>query len=97
MRYLALALLAAACAPAPVSPERAAQLCREQAGLGDGVRGNIGVGVGTGGGKAKGSITVTDKILRPQDDQRAFEDCIARKVAGEPEPTTFGITIGAST
>lgn len=86
-----------ACAPVPVSPERAAQLCREQAGLGDGVRGNIGVGVGTGGGKVRGSITVTDKVFRPQDDQAAFEDCVARKIAGEAEPPTIGITIGAST
>jgi len=97
MRWLALVLLVAACAPAPVSPERAAQLCREQAGLGDGVRGNIGVGVGSGGGKARGSITVTDSVFRPRDDQAAFEACVARKIAGEPEPPTIGITIGAST
>lgn len=97
MRFAVLFLALVACAPVPVSPERAAQLCREQAGLGDGVRGNVGVGVGTGGGKAKGSITVTDKVFRPQNDQDAFEACVARKVSGEREPTTFGITIGAST
>lgn len=97
MRGLALLLLLAACAPVPVSPERAAQLCREEVGLADGVRGHVGVGVGTGGGKAKGSITVTDKIFNPQSADQAFEDCVARRVNGEPQPTTFGITVGAST
>jgi len=97
MRWLALPLLLAACAPAPVSPERAAQLCREEVGLADGVQGNVGVGVGTGGGKARGSITVTDKVFNPQSADNAFADCIDRKVNGKPAPTTFGITIGAST
>ncbi|SFR40839.1 hypothetical protein [Litoreibacter janthinus] len=97
MRWAALPLVLAACAPAPVSPERAAQLCREEVGLADGVQGNIGVGVGTGGGKARGSITVTDKVFKPQTADDAFSACIDRRVNGKPQPTTFGVKIGAST
>ena len=97
MRWLALLLAFAACAPVPVSPERAAQQCREEVGLADGVQGNIGVGVGTGGGKARGSITVTDKVFNPQSADEAFAACIDRKLNGRPQPTTFGVTIGAST
>ena len=97
MRWMVPFLMLAACAPVPVSMERAAQLCREEVGLADGVRGNIGVGVGTGGGKARGSITVTDKVFRPQSADEAFAACIDRKVNGKPPPTTFGITVGAKT
>ena len=96
MRWLVLPLLIAACAPVPVSPERAARECREEVGLADGVQGNIGVGIGTGGGKARGSITVTDKVFRPQSAEDAFAACVDRKVNGKPQPTTYGITIGAS-
>lgn len=96
MRMLAPFLLLAACAPVPVSPERAAQLCREEVGLADGVQGYVGVGVGTGGGKAKGSITVTDRVFNPQSADEAFAACIDRRVTGKPQPTTFGITVGAS-
>ncbi|EPX81577.1 hypothetical protein [Litoreibacter arenae] len=97
MRWLVLPLLMAACAPVPMSPERAARECRDEVGLADGVQGNIGVGVGTGGGKARGSITVTDKVFRPQSADAAFAECIDRKISGKPQPTTFGITIGAKT
>lgn len=97
MRWAALFLALAACAPVPVSPQRAAELCREEVGLADGVQGHVGVGVGTGGGKARGSITVADKVFRPQSPDQAFEACVDRRVNGKPQPTTFGITIGAST
>ncbi|WP_394197133.1 hypothetical protein [Litoreibacter albidus] len=97
MRWLAPLLMLAACAPVPVSPERAAQQCREEVGLADGIQGNIGVGVGTGGGKARGSITITDKVFRPQSADDAFAECMDRKVTGKPQPTTFGVTIGGKT
>lgn len=99
---LAISLLglSAACAPVPVSPERAEALCRQEVGQADGVSGNVGVGVGVGGGssgaKAKGSITVTDRVFNPQTEQEFLAECIARRVNGEPAPTTVGITIGAS-
>ncbi|WP_299303755.1 hypothetical protein [uncultured Litoreibacter sp.] len=92
-----LPLLALACAPQPVTLDRADKLCREDIGLADGVRGNVGVGVGTGGAKAKGSITVTNRVLNPQSDEEFLRECIARRMNGEPAPVTYGITVGGRT
>lgn len=90
-------MLVAACAPGPMTAERAEKLCREDIGLADGVQGTVGVGVGTGGAKAKGSITVTNRALNPQSEAEYLRECIDRRMAGEPAPATFGITIGART
>ncbi len=86
-----------ACAPVPMTAERAEKLCREDIGLADGVQGTVGVGVGTGGGRAKGSITVTDRVFNPQSEQDYLRECVDRRLAGKPAPTRFGITIGART
>ena len=80
-----------------MTPERAERLCREEVGGADGVQGRVGVGVGTGGAKAKGSITVTNRVFNPQSDADFMRDCVARRLAGRPAPTTFGITVGART
>jgi hypothetical protein len=76
--------------------ERAEAQCLEDVRRADGVSGNVGVGVSNRGGRAKGSITVTDRVFNPQSEQDYLDECIARKVNGEPAPTRFGITIGAS-
>ncbi|MEM9584577.1 MAG: hypothetical protein AAGA08_15820 [Pseudomonadota bacterium] len=65
--------------------------------MADGVEGRVGVGVGTGGGRAKGSITVTDRVFNPQSDVEFLQECIDRRMTGKPAPTTFGITVGART
>jgi len=86
-----------ACTPVPMTPERAEQLCRDEVRQADGVSGTVGVGIGTGGPKAKGSITVTDRVLNPQTEEEFLAECIARRVEGKPAPTRVGITIGAKT
>ena len=85
-----------ACAPVPMTPERAERICREDAGLADGFGGRAEVGVGTGGARAGGSITVTNAILNPQSEAEYMRDCVERLLAGERRPATIGITIGAS-
>jgi hypothetical protein len=85
-----------ACAPVPMTLERAERICREDAGLADGFAGNVGVGIGTGGAKARGSITVTNKILNPQSEPDFMRECVMRVLNGERRPATFGITVGAS-
>ncbi|MBF9028983.1 hypothetical protein HKCCE3408_01125 [Rhodobacterales bacterium HKCCE3408] len=94
--FLSLAALAACAAP-EMTEERAARLCAEEARQADGISGRVGVGVGSGGGRAGGSITITNDILNPRSEQQALEECIARRMAGEPSPTRFGLTIGAGT
>ena len=89
--------LISACAPVPMTLERAERLCRDEAPLADGVSGRVGVGVGTGGAKARGGIVVTDRVFNPQTEEEFMRDCIARRLNGEPQPTTFGVTIGGKT
>lgn len=92
-----MALMTAACAPQPVSLERADALCRDELRGADGVTGNVGVGVGTGGVRAGGSVTIDDRVLNPQTEEEFLAECISRKVNGEAGPTRFGITVGART
>ncbi|MDJ0630764.1 MAG: hypothetical protein QNJ44_21080 [Rhodobacter sp.] len=79
-----------------MTPERAERLCREEAGLADGVRGTVGIGVGSGGPAGKAKITVTNRIFDPQSEAEFMAECIARRLEGRPAPTTAGITIGGS-
>ncbi|SDZ42609.1 hypothetical protein SAMN05444004_11430 [Jannaschia faecimaris] len=97
IRALILLPLLAACAPVPMTPEKAARLCRAEIGQADGISGSVGAGVSNGGPVARGSITVTNRVLNPQTEAEFLEDCIARRVAGKPEPTTFGVSIGRRT
>ena len=76
--------------------ERAERMCREDAGLADGFSGNVGIGVGTGGVKSRGAIIVTNKILNPQSEPEFMRECVTRVLNGERRPTTFGLTVGAS-
>ena len=93
--YLA-PLIAVACAPQPMSRERAEKLCREEAGLADGFRGQVSVGIGSGGPRTGGSVTITDRIFAPQTEAEFMAECVARRMAGGPAPTRAGIIIGAS-
>ena len=73
------------------------ELCQDEAHEADGVSGRVIVGGGSGGAKAKGSITVTDRVLNPQTEDEYVTECVDRRVNGRPAKTTVGITIGAST
>lgn len=90
-------LTLSACAPVPVTRDKAEALCLQEVRQADGVSGTVGVGVGTGGGKAKGSITVTDRVFNPQTEDEFMAECIDRRVSSKPAPTTFGITVGGKT
>jgi len=94
---LCVVLAVPACAPVPVTLERADALCREELRGADGVTGNVGVGVGTGGVRAGGSVTVDSRVLNPQTEEEFLADCIARRVNGERPPGRFGITLGGRT
>ena len=85
--------LVLACAPVPMSPNRAEALCREEAGLADGVEGRVGVGIGSEGPGARVGVRVTNRVFDPQTEAEFLNDCIARRMAGDPQPTTFGVNI----
>lgn len=86
----------AACAPVPMSPEAAREVCLAEI-ADDGVSGVVGVGVGSSGTVAKTRITVTDRALRKRDPEAELADCIARRVQGRGPKPTFGVTVGART
>lgn len=80
-----------------MTPERALRMCQDEAGLADGVRGNVGVGVGSNGGRATGSITVTNRVFNPVSEGDFIAQCVEDRLAGRGRPATVGITIGGST
>ena len=86
--------LLAACAPDPMTLERADRLCREEAGLADGVQGYVGIGIGSDGPAGKGRITITNRVFDPQSEQEFMAECVARRMSGKPKPTTFGVNLG---
>ncbi len=79
-----------------MSPERAEALCREEAGLADGVQGRVGVGIGSDGPAGKGAVTITNRVFDPQTEAEFLSECIARRTAGEPKPTIVGVNLGGS-
>ena len=88
-----------ACAAVPMSQERAARICREEARLADGVATDVGIGAGSGGVVAEGAVTITSRIFDPQSELEAFEACMDRVLSGGRASvgTTVGITLGGST
>lgn len=94
MRLLILLPAVAACAPVPISPERAARACQAEARQADGIFGSVGAGISNRGPRATGNITITNRVLNPQTPEDFVAECISRRVEGRPEPTTFGISVG---
>jgi hypothetical protein len=87
-------VLAAGCAAQPMTRERAARLCAEEAREADGISGRVGIGAGSEGGAAEGRLTITSAIFDPQSEEEALEACIARLMAGDrSRPARAGLTI----
>ncbi|MBY4894872.1 hypothetical protein KUL25_19105 [Rhodobacteraceae bacterium N5(2021)] len=85
----------AACGPAqPPSRATAERLCAEEARQADGISGNIGIAGGTGGPSTSGRVTITSDILNPRSEADALRDCVARRMAGQPNPRGGGLTFG---
>jgi hypothetical protein len=93
MAGLALALVAG-CAAQPMTRERAARLCADEARAADGISGSIGVGGGSEGPAAGGRLVITSAILNPRSEADALEACIERRMAGGGDaPPRSGLTI----
>jgi hypothetical protein len=93
MGSLAL-VLAAGCAAQPMTRERAARLCADEARQADGISGRVGIGAGSEGGAAEGRLTITSDIFAPRSEQDAMEACIARRMAGDYRPPRrAGLTV----
>ncbi len=90
----AAAALVAGCAAQPMTRERAARLCADEARTADGISGMIGVGGGSAGPTAEGRLVITSAILDPQSESDALEACIARRMSGGGSaPPRAGLTV----
>lgn len=88
-RFAMLAAVAmlglAACEPAPVDPERAAQLCEEQARAAQGPTGGVTLGVNSRTGPfTSARIGITDDYLRGRDPRDVYTNCVLRRTGQGP-------------
>lgn len=83
-RILILALsLAALAACAPVSPERAAEICEERARAAAGPTGEVGIGISSDGEVSpKLEIGITSDYLMGRDPYLVYEECV-RQMTGQ--------------
>ena len=93
MKPLAFLLCAivAVSACAPVSPERAADLCEERARAAQGVTGEVGIGVAGGSGRQTGLVTNVDvgfslssDTIRGRDPYQVYDRCVRDKTGQGP-------------
>jgi len=74
-----------ACDPVPMSPERAAQICEEQARAAQGPTGSVTFGVNSRTGPYTGaSIGITDDYLRGRDPLAVYSNCVMRRTGQAP-------------
>lgn len=82
---LALLPLVAACAPQPMDPVRAADLCERRAQEAQAPTGRVGVGVNSNsGGFANLSVGVTGDYLAGRDPIEVYETCVRERTGAEP-------------
>ncbi len=80
---LALSGILVACGP--ISPERAAELCEDEARKAAGPTGEIGIGVNSGGNvSSRVEIGISSDFLLGKDPQQVYEDCVLRKTGQGP-------------
>ena len=80
-----LATLAVLAACGPMSPERAADLCADEARKAAGPTGEIGIGVNSGGDVTNRiEIGISSDFLLGKDPQLVYEDCVRRKTGQAP-------------
>jgi hypothetical protein len=82
---VALLTLAPACAPVPMDPERAAQICEERARGAQGPTGSVTIGVNSQDGPNVGAaIGVTGDFLRGRDPMQVYESCVFQRTGQSP-------------
>ncbi len=74
-----LPLAVSACAPAPVSVERAMTECRRETPRPGGVSGQMRVGVGSDGLRSGLSLVITGDALRSRSAEETYARCVKRK------------------
>lgn len=82
---LGLLLAGAACAPAPVSPQRVAEICEERARGAQGPTGAVSVGTNSkSGGFAGLSIGISSDFISGRDPVEVYESCVFDRTGEAP-------------
>ena len=82
---LALAALAACGPPAPLPPERAAEICAQRARDAAGPRGRVTVGANSRSGVyTDAGVLVTSDFLRGRDPAEVYRSCVQALAGGTP-------------
>ena len=88
VKHLALVLpcvLAVACTPQPMDPEKAAERCEERARAAQGPTGEVRVGVNSNDGPFAGaSVGVSSDFLQGRDPQAVYQSCVMRLTGNAP-------------
>ncbi|SMX39157.1 hypothetical protein [Octadecabacter ascidiaceicola] len=85
MRAAALLFALAACAPVPVTPERAAEICEEKARAAQGPTGSVTVGTNSNTGGFGGvEIGVSSDFLAGRDPLEVYNECIFDRTGASP-------------
>lgn len=77
-------LALAGCDVPPISPERAYEICSEQARRAAGPTGTVGLGVGSSGVSGNFEVTVTDDFVRGRDPYLVYENCFRQRTGAGP-------------
>lgn len=82
---IALAFMGTLAACGPISPERAADICEDEARKAAGPTGEIGIGVNSDGNVTNRiEIGISSDFLLGKDPQQVFEDCVLRLTGQAP-------------
>lgn len=82
---VALSWVLAACAPVPVSVERADQICAERARAAAGPTGRVTVGANSNSGPfSRVSVGVSSDFLRGRDPAEVYQECFFRRTGQVP-------------
>lgn len=85
LRIVPVLLALAACAPQPVSPERAAELCEERARAAQGPTGRVTVGANSNDGPFAGAqIGLSADYLAGRDPAEVYEECVFARTGAAP-------------
>ena len=85
MRAAVLLFALAACAPVPVTPERAAEICEEKARAAQGPTGSVTVGTNSSSGGFGGvEIGVSSDFLAGRDPLEVYNQCIFDRTGASP-------------
>jgi hypothetical protein len=85
LRHAPFMLALAACAPQPISPDRAAEICEERARAAQGPTGRVSIGANSNDGPFAGAqIGVTADYLVGREPVEVYRQCVYSRTGAAP-------------